>query len=219
VSARCQALAPESGAASSRRSARCGNLALDLRTEGAGADAEELTAETLSRYTYTLGAEHPDAVAAAAGQRLNIDGLLLLRSVLMLIRCSWSGCSAGWRSWRGAMPSRTRRSWSCGTRSRSCSQSVLSQLNTAINTTANGHATAVNTNDFAGPDICAGGAGLRSGRAEYGLVQSREDRPATCWSASPSPPVPVPQLGSAGDIAFYEVAVIRPAPLARRVGG
>jgi lysophospholipase L1-like esterase len=37
-------------------------------------------------------------------------------------------------------------------------QIVLSQLNTAINTTANGHATVVNTNDFAGHDICAHGS-------------------------------------------------------------
>ncbi len=37
-------------------------------------------------------------------------------------------------------------------------QTVLNQLNTAINTTANGHATVVNTNDFAGHDICAQGS-------------------------------------------------------------
>ena len=34
--------------------------------------------------------------------------------------CSWSGCSAGWRSWRAVTPPRTRRSSCCGTRSRCC---------------------------------------------------------------------------------------------------
>jgi hypothetical protein len=33
--------------------------------------------------------------------------------------CSWSGCSAGWRSSRTATPPRKWRSWCCGTRSRS----------------------------------------------------------------------------------------------------
>jgi lysophospholipase L1-like esterase len=37
-------------------------------------------------------------------------------------------------------------------------QAILNQLNTAINTTANGHATVVNTTDFAGHDICAHGS-------------------------------------------------------------
>jgi lysophospholipase L1-like esterase len=34
--------------------------------------------------------------------------------------CSWSGCSAGWRSSHGATPPKRLRSWCCGMRSRSC---------------------------------------------------------------------------------------------------
>ena len=37
-----------------------------------------------------------------------------------LSTCSWSGCSGGWRCWRAVTPPRMRRSWCCGTRSRSC---------------------------------------------------------------------------------------------------
>src|SRR5882757_7966581 len=35
--------------------------------------------------------------------------------------CSWSGCSAGWPSWRAVTPPRTWRSWIYAMRSRSCS--------------------------------------------------------------------------------------------------
>jgi hypothetical protein len=34
--------------------------------------------------------------------------------------CSWFVCSAGWRCSPAATPPKTRRSWCCGTRSRSC---------------------------------------------------------------------------------------------------
>ena len=44
--------------------------------------------------------------------------------------CSWFGCSAGWRCSPGATLPKTRRSWCCGTRSRSCA--VRSRAQTGL---------------------------------------------------------------------------------------
>jgi len=41
----------------------------------------------------------------------------------VLSTCSWPGCSAGWCFWREVMPSRMRRSWCSGMRSRCCAVS------------------------------------------------------------------------------------------------
>jgi maltooligosyltrehalose synthase len=49
------------------------NLALDLRTAGAVAEAEGLEQETLPLYAEILGSAHPDAVVAAARERLDFD--------------------------------------------------------------------------------------------------------------------------------------------------
>jgi tetratricopeptide (TPR) repeat protein len=49
------------------------NLSLDLRGCGATAEADQLAEDTLRRYGATLGVAHPDAVAAAAGRRLDFD--------------------------------------------------------------------------------------------------------------------------------------------------
>jgi tetratricopeptide (TPR) repeat protein len=49
------------------------NLALDLRAAGAVAEADELEHDTLRRYAVTLGTAHPDAVVAAARERLDFD--------------------------------------------------------------------------------------------------------------------------------------------------
>ena len=49
------------------------NLSLDLREAGEAAEADLLIEDTLRRYTEILGAAHPDAVAAAAGRRLDFD--------------------------------------------------------------------------------------------------------------------------------------------------
>lgn len=49
------------------------NLAADLRAENADEEAERLLEETIRHYTATLGADHPEAMAAAAGERLNPD--------------------------------------------------------------------------------------------------------------------------------------------------
>ena len=52
----------------------------------------------------------------------------LCSSVLSI--CSWSGCSAGWRSSRGATLRRTWRSWCCGTRLPSCAVSSSARSQT-----------------------------------------------------------------------------------------
>lgn len=49
------------------------NLALDLREAGATAEADELDQDTKRRYAATLGSAHPDAVVAAARERLDFD--------------------------------------------------------------------------------------------------------------------------------------------------
>jgi hypothetical protein len=49
------------------------NLVVDLRAEGADEDAQRLLEETLSHYADTLGIDHSEAMAAAAGKRLDPD--------------------------------------------------------------------------------------------------------------------------------------------------
>jgi hypothetical protein len=53
---------------------------------------------------------------------LGTDLVLYARRSCLFVSstCPWSGCSAGWCSWSGVTPRRTRRSWSSGTRSRCC---------------------------------------------------------------------------------------------------
>jgi hypothetical protein len=75
------------------------------------------------------------ARACAVPKPAHGPGLLLyaLRSCASVSStCSWSGCSAGWRCWRGATPSRTRRSWSCGMRSLSCAGRSLGRSQTGL---------------------------------------------------------------------------------------
>ena len=49
------------------------NLVTDLRAVGAASAADELERDTQRRYAATLGAAHPDAAAAVAGERLDFD--------------------------------------------------------------------------------------------------------------------------------------------------
>ena len=49
------------------------NLALDLRAAGDSDAADALLARTMSGYSRMLGADHPEAQAAAAGERINFD--------------------------------------------------------------------------------------------------------------------------------------------------
>ncbi|MEO3856958.1 FxSxx-COOH system tetratricopeptide repeat protein [Acrocarpospora sp. B8E8] len=49
------------------------NLALDLRAAGAAEEADRLIEDTLARYPAQDGVEHPDAVLAARGVRMNCD--------------------------------------------------------------------------------------------------------------------------------------------------
>jgi hypothetical protein len=48
------------------------NLTLDLRADDA-MNADKLAADTMNRYSHTLGTDHPEAQAAAAGRRLDFD--------------------------------------------------------------------------------------------------------------------------------------------------
>ena len=65
----------------------------------------------------------------AAGRPCALPKLRAVSDLLLYARrsclsvsftCSWSGCSAGWCSWRAVTLPRTRRSWFCGTRSWCC---------------------------------------------------------------------------------------------------
>jgi tetratricopeptide (TPR) repeat protein len=49
------------------------NLVADLRASGCDDQAAVLLAETLSRYERALGLDHPDAIAAAEGRRIDFD--------------------------------------------------------------------------------------------------------------------------------------------------
>jgi hypothetical protein len=53
--------------------AAAANLSLDLKADGAGEAAAELLGETMRGYRETLTLNHPDAVVAAEGQRLDFD--------------------------------------------------------------------------------------------------------------------------------------------------
>jgi hypothetical protein len=46
---------------------------MDLRAGGAGQEADRLLAETMSHYASTIGTDHPDAVNAASGVRLDFS--------------------------------------------------------------------------------------------------------------------------------------------------
>jgi hypothetical protein len=53
--------------------AAAANLSLDLRADGVSEAAAELSAETMRGYAETLSLNHPDAVVAAEGRRLDFD--------------------------------------------------------------------------------------------------------------------------------------------------